>query len=821
MEIILKVVQCPPESDMAGLTIKIDESGASIGRAATNTLALPDPNRYVSSLHAKIQFSGEQFEIIDQSTNGTFLNNLSQALIKGQPQVIADQDQILMGPFVLEVEVVGVRAAKMEEDPTSITNSLDDTTSLTIPPNDPGMEIDDLDRWLEPDAPEPESLPRLQPAGQTGDDSLVAQPDKELDPLAALGRGQNTGGGGPGLNDGLNDGLNNGLDEGNWGAAADNKLPILEESGSPDGMIPNDWDRSMVLSPEKNADPNDASKSVSELLADSMEPPGGLGALAAGSAADAAAGLNNPGAGAGSGEGGADSLLDLVNTPSEQLKQAAESAPLNNHPGDPLGSLGSGAESAEQPAGKATEAFEDPFADLLSDADPVDPAGNKEKEPFFLDDTGISQPTQEPPQPVNPHLPIDPSDSQVNRELSNWLDLPEPEPMPPMRDEAGADKGVQPVPPRPQQQSTPEQPQAFDPSQSPPLDQHADAGSLLDSHDPAALDAEGKIVTRQSGEDVLHRSTNGPTTDQFNDLLAAGASPSTPPREGASQADSSMIRPVAKRRATGPLQIPPADPAADSLIDVRSNRKPPVVPPHNPAAATSTSANRASPDSRPPVNHSGMSPNSRPSNVGSRPASPAATGNDYTMVRKFAESMGMAGLSDQQLAELMPLIANFVVMTVDGLMGALRARQTIKNEFRMNLTMIQAVENNPLKFSLSTEDAIENLFVKRRKAYLSATEAAGEAFADIADHQLALFNGIRAAYDELMIQFDPERLEKRFERQRGKALFGRSGKKWEAYQDFIEELNEDQERTFKHLFGEVFAEQYERSFEELKAKRRK
>jgi type VI secretion system FHA domain protein len=122
---------------------------------------------------------------------------------------------------------------------------------------------------------------------------------------------------------------------------------------------------------------------------------------------------------------------------------------------------------------------------------------------------------------------------------------------------------------------------------------------------------------------------------------------------------------------------------------------------------------------------------------------------------------------------------------------------------------------------LSTEDAIENLFVKSRKAYLSATEAADEAFADIADHQLALFNGIRAAYDELMGQFSPERLEKRFERQRGKSLFGGSGKKWEAYQNFIEELNEDQERTFKHLFGEVFAEQYERSFEALKAKRRK
>ena len=42
---------------------QFDESGGTIGRAVTNTLALPDPERHVSRRHAEIEFAGKTFSI--------------------------------------------------------------------------------------------------------------------------------------------------------------------------------------------------------------------------------------------------------------------------------------------------------------------------------------------------------------------------------------------------------------------------------------------------------------------------------------------------------------------------------------------------------------------------------------------------------------------------------------------------------------------------------------------------------------------------------------------------------------------------------------
>lgn len=186
----------------------------------------------------------------------------------------------------------------------------------------------------------------------------------------------------------------------------------------------------------------------------------------------------------------------------------------------------------------------------------------------------------------------------------------------------------------------------------------------------------------------------------------------------------------------------------------------------------------------------------------------------------LAQALGLEHLPPAQLERLVPMVAEMMKETVQGLMQALRARQTIKNEFRINVTMVEPRENNPLKFSISAEDALENLFLKSSRAYLPPVEATREAFADIADHQLALFSALRTAYDNLMKCFDPERLEARFEKHRGKALL-KGGRNWDAYKQFYQELGEDRDRTFRHLFAEEFSEAYERIFSQLKANRRK
>jgi type VI secretion system FHA domain protein len=186
----------------------------------------------------------------------------------------------------------------------------------------------------------------------------------------------------------------------------------------------------------------------------------------------------------------------------------------------------------------------------------------------------------------------------------------------------------------------------------------------------------------------------------------------------------------------------------------------------------------------------------------------------------LAKALGLERLSADQQNMLNETVANTVKETVTGMMRTLRARSEIKSEFRMNMTTIQSAENNPLKFSVTPDDAIENMFAKDGKAYLSPVDAMNDGFADISDHQVALFDAMKAAYEHILGQFDPSTLTRKFEKTTSKRfLGGGKGKNWDAYLSLFEEYKEDNELTFKRLFGEVFADAYERRMHSLKMNR--
>jgi len=63
-----------------GRSASFDELGGSIGRADTNQLVLPDPERSISRVHAQVVFRNGGYELVDNSTNGTFLNADAQRL---------------------------------------------------------------------------------------------------------------------------------------------------------------------------------------------------------------------------------------------------------------------------------------------------------------------------------------------------------------------------------------------------------------------------------------------------------------------------------------------------------------------------------------------------------------------------------------------------------------------------------------------------------------------------------------------------------------------------------------------------------------------
>ena len=161
-------------------------------------------------------------------------------------------------------------------------------------------------------------------------------------------------------------------------------------------------------------------------------------------------------------------------------------------------------------------------------------------------------------------------------------------------------------------------------------------------------------------------------------------------------------------------------------------------------------------------------------------------------------------------------------VVVAGVLDVLQARQEVKGEFRIRPTVIQRRRNNPLKHSVDVEDALHNLLVKRNPAYLGPVEAFEDAFNDVRNHQLAMLAGVRVAFEAMFAQFDPDHLQKEFDRhtpraKRG-ALAALQGKPdyWDFYRDWMQRLSQDADGSFRTLFGDEFAKAYEEQLDRLK-----
>ena len=187
----------------------------------------------------------------------------------------------------------------------------------------------------------------------------------------------------------------------------------------------------------------------------------------------------------------------------------------------------------------------------------------------------------------------------------------------------------------------------------------------------------------------------------------------------------------------------------------------------------------------------------------------------------LSQSLGLEGLDQSGLQLLDQQAAALIRETTSRLMDLLRARSSIKNELRVERTMIQSQDNNPLKFSATVDDALGMMFGAGRGAFLSPSEAIRDSFDNISDHQIAVMFAMRAAYEHMMAQFDPAKLKALFERTNGKGLsLNKKAKNWDSFEEWYTEQKKDQEATYNKLFGELFADAYEKKISELSAVRR-
>ncbi|MGH9347014.1 MAG: type VI secretion system-associated FHA domain protein TagH, partial [Vicinamibacterales bacterium] len=191
----------------------------------------------------------------------------------------------------------------------------------------------------------------------------------------------------------------------------------------------------------------------------------------------------------------------------------------------------------------------------------------------------------------------------------------------------------------------------------------------------------------------------------------------------------------------------------------------------------------------------------------------------------LADVLRGAGLANVPVTpDLARNFGRILRVVVSGVMDVLQARQRIKEEFRIRVTTFKRSDNNPLKFSADVEHALQNLLGAQSSAYLPPVEAFEDAFADIRNHQMAMLAGVRIAFEAMLAQFDPSRLQEEFDRQIKKAGSLRAVpakmRYWELYRDKVHDMVSDADGSFRSLFGDEFAKAYEEQLDRLKAQSR-
>ncbi len=80
-------------------------TGGRIGRAQDNDWILPDPDRYVSSHHCKVEFRAGQWILEDTSTNGVFINGSDTPASVEGAYTLQDGDRLRLGDYEVLVSI--------------------------------------------------------------------------------------------------------------------------------------------------------------------------------------------------------------------------------------------------------------------------------------------------------------------------------------------------------------------------------------------------------------------------------------------------------------------------------------------------------------------------------------------------------------------------------------------------------------------------------------------------------------------------------------------------------------------------------------------
>jgi type VI secretion system FHA domain protein len=203
------------------------------------------------------------------------------------------------------------------------------------------------------------------------------------------------------------------------------------------------------------------------------------------------------------------------------------------------------------------------------------------------------------------------------------------------------------------------------------------------------------------------------------------------------------------------------------------------------------------------------------------PAAPASA--DDTVLAALLDGLGLPALRPGGTPEAFAReVGQMLRAAVGGTIDVLMARALTKRESRIDMTMIVARANNPLKFFPDADSALTQMLGARVPGYLPPLDALAGAFDDLKAHELAVIAGTRAALAAVAQRFDPARIAARgAEPGRFDSLFPSAYKArlWERLVATHAELARDADEELQRLIGEKFSKAYDDQVERLRRER--
>ena len=171
-------------------------------------------------------------------------------------------------------------------------------------------------------------------------------------------------------------------------------------------------------------------------------------------------------------------------------------------------------------------------------------------------------------------------------------------------------------------------------------------------------------------------------------------------------------------------------------------------------------------------------------------------------------------------ADVMRLVGALLRIAITGTLDLMRARSAVKKEVRVEMTVIEPNDNNPLKFSPDADVAIQYMFGRKYPGFLGPLDAMSEAYLDLASHQMAMVAGMRSAMEEMIRRFDPKRVEAEVETRKVLSRLSdthRRSELWTAYCERYQGIADVLGRDFQDYYAQAFTRAYE---EEVNERRR-